>query len=307
MSNLWENLAQYYGNAAGNGNNNNITTGAWGMDTGNADALANYTPEQQTLFNQMMYNMTHGQGGNTSWFGNQPAPSMPGFNYVPETYYDKRFIGYQNQNPQRTTAINSLLRGTPAYDVNTEATRNYWENTLAPIQRQTFQEETLPMLRESFAGPGYWSSRRADAESDAIQNFGRDMAAQESNLYYQDELARRQALESAANRIGTGIQGSVSDQEMRGEAAAYARQVRQEEVAADIQRWLSGEALPRADGTMAWNPTNNPQTQLALAMLGLSPFSYASDNDSNWYDSILGGAGGGIGQGLGMGLMSLLG
>jgi hypothetical protein len=235
--------------------------------------LETMSPEQKALFNQLL-------GGATSEYG-KATPSTPFQTYVEPTQYDTAYLnkafGPEGQATEQATnqALMNVLSGKPAYDINEDATRKYYENYVrAPMMRE-YQETTAPLLAESFSGPSYWSSGRADATQKSISDLTNKLNESWYNLAYQDELARRQALESAAGRQVQGLSAAPgvaqSNITSYATAAAYARQIEQERIASQMARWLSGENV---DGQ--YISAYNPNVQLAMSLMGVQPFTYAT-------------------------------
>lgn len=251
-----------------------------------------YTPEQEALLKLLT---DKAKAGLTSG-----AASYPGQTYAAQNPLETSYLNYDTG--ARQTAISNLMSGQPAYDTSPEATKQYFENTIKPAyQKQFFGDATNPgtlaLLEQQFAGPNYWSSNRANQVSNAIQNYGTTLSSKESELLYQDELARRQALENAMGRVSTGVTQDLASQTAAGTAGAYARGIEQEKIAADLQRWLAGESVGgvRSD-------VYNPYNQLALAILGLTPYAFGENTETKGpglLTGLLGGMSGGIGQGVG--------
>jgi hypothetical protein len=227
--------------------------------------LETMSPEQKALFKQLL-------GTATSQMG-QATPSYPNQSYVSTLPIEQSYMdlasGKDTSSPAGQALLN-VLQGKPAYDINPEATQSYYENSIRDPMVREFNKTTLPGLTESFSGPGFWSSNRANATTDAYSDLQNNLMTQWGNLQYMDETARRQALENAAGRQATGAQNAVTN---AGNAGAYARQIEQEKVASDLARWLSGEAI---DGRSV--SAYNPNTQLALSLLGVQPFTYAQES-----------------------------
>ena len=247
-----------------------------------------YTPEQEALLKQLT---GKAEAGLTTG-----APSYPGQTYAAQNPYESAYLGYNTGARQQ--AIQSLMSGQPAYDTSPEATEQYFNKTIKPAyQTQFFGDSsnpgTLALLEQQFAGPSYWSSNRANQTSNAIQNYGTTLSSKKADLMYQDELARRTALENAMGRKATGVTQDIASETAAGTAGAYARSIEQEKIASDLQRWLAGESVGgvRSD-------VYNPYNQLALAILGLTPYAYGENTETEG-PGLLTGLMGGLGQGAG--------
>lgn len=235
--------------------------------------LETMSPEQKALFNQLL-------GGATDQYG-KPTASTPFQTYVDTTKYDQMYLDRafgpdaEKNNQATNQALLNVLSGKPAYDINEEATRNYYENSVrAPMLRE-YRDTTAPLLAESFSGPSFWSSGRANATQKSIEDLSNKLNESWYNLAYQDELARRNALESASNRQVQGLSAAPQLESQAvinyGNAAAYARQIEQEKIASQMARWLSGENV-----NGQYISVYNPNVQLALSLMGVQPFTYAT-------------------------------
>lgn len=227
-----------------------------------------YSPQQMALFNQLYGQISPGLSG--------PVPSYPGQMYTAttpeEAQYFKTVGTLPEQMPGRQKALETALSGKPAYEINPDTTAQFFEQGVKPQMLQEYRETTLPQLRESFVGPGFYGGARSQAEFKAGEHLATNLATARATLNYQDELARRQALTDAANRQAQ-IAPQVYEAGMSdiGTAGAYARMIEQEKKQADLQRWLMGETV---DGV---SPTQyNPFLTLAFNYLGLQPYGYGN-------------------------------
>lgn len=229
------------------------------------------SPEQKAMFNNML-------SGASSQYG-QPTESAPFQTYAPTTEQEQKYFDFVNtqspQNQASNEALLNVLSGKPAYEINPEATEQYYQKYIRDPALRNYKETTAPLLAESFSGPGYWSSGRANATQQSITDLSSQLDAQRAELYYKDELARRQALENARNLQIQGISvapnyyGQQANQ--LGTAGALARQIEQEKISSNMARWLSGEQMEgKSIGAY------NPNTQLALSLLGVQPFTYST-------------------------------
>jgi hypothetical protein len=200
------------------------------------------------------------------------VPTLPG-----EQAYLNLAGNQANAFPAYQTALNTVLSGQPAYNIDPSISANYFQNAILPGMRQQFANITLPGAEQSFAGPGYWGSARAQAEANAAANFGTAMTGMQANITYADELARRQALENAANRMaGAAPFAANFGMGATANAGEYARMIQQQQVMANYQRWLAGETVNGVTPTQY-----NPFLQLAFQYLGLAPFTYGQKSNQS--------------------------
>jgi hypothetical protein len=244
-----------------------------------------YTPQQQELLNRLTQQASQGSS--------QAAPSYPGMTYVPAQPLEQSYMdAVTASTPEREKAFSSLMNATPAYDVSPEATEQYWQKSLLPMYQKTFNETTMPQLTESFTGPSFWSSNRAEQTRKAVEDYGTQLSSAHSELLYKDELARRTAMENAYSRQA----GAISSEPFKelGTAGALARTVEQEKVAGELQRWLIGEEVGGQS-----NQAYNPYVNIALSLLGYSPYTYGENTQTSGggiLSNFIGGAGQGAGQ-----------
>ena len=248
-----------------------------------------FSPEQMKMFQGLM-----GQA-QQNW-GSAATP-FPRQSYVSTTPTEQQYFDYASgklKTPASTALLNAL-QGKPAYDINEQATEDYYQKSIKDPSVREFRETTAPLLNEQFSGPSFWSSGRAKAIGDATEDLTNNLSSARSNLYYKDELARRDALEKAAERSGLLSERAVAMEGDRfKEAGLYSRQIEQERLASDLARWLSGESI---DGQHV--DVYNPNTQLMLSLLGVSPYTYATQTTTKgpgFLNQLASGVGQGIGQ-----------
>ena len=237
---------------------------------------SNWTPEQEALFKQLLGQTTAGIG--------KSAPAYPGVTSAPinklESTYLEGAVGTPEEQAARSNALKSILTGTPAFEINPETSTNYYNEAFyAPAMRE-YETSILPQVMESASGAGFHSQDTLNSMFKSGADLETNLAAKRAELVYGDEQARRTALENAMGRqatlagsptnIQTGYNTSI------GTAGTYARQIENEKIQGDLARWLSGESVGGAEGSAAYNPN----TQLALALLGLSPYSYGTNTES---------------------------
>ena len=251
-----------------------------GGTTGEIKQLETMTPEQKALFNSLLG--TASQGGATT--------SAPFQTYSDTNQYEQQYMDLASGKTPSIAhdALLRVLSGQPAYDINPEATQSYYENSIRDPMVKEFNKTTLPGLNEQFAGPGFWSSNRAGAITDAYGNLNSSLNNQYGQLQMADEQARRTALQNAMNlqaQVAPGVdQAQITN---AGNAGVLARSIESEKIASQMARWLSGESI---DGQNV--QAYNPNTQLAMALMGVQPYTYAQQNTTTGkglLNSLLGG------------------
>lgn len=255
--------------------------GGGGESKSKIQQLPMWSPEQQKLFKGL-----HGLID----FDKPAAPSPP--MSVGRTPEEESYFSHIS-GLGRDAAMQKLLAGRPAYDVSPEASKAYFEGTVRPQYLRELQETILPQIEESYAGPGYYGSSRPRAVTRAVGTTTDKINEAYSQLMYQDELARRSALDTAMGRVLPAEQ--VYSGEL-GQAGQLARMIEQEEVAGDLQKFLMGEEV---DGKSS--QFYNPGVNLALSLLGFQPFTYGTKTTQTSGDllyNMLVGAAPGIGKAL---------
>lgn len=232
-----------------------------------------------------------GQHGGLLGLMSGPAPSYPGQMYVPTTEQEQRYFDFVNNLAQNKTFSN-LLSGEVPYEIGPEWAENYYEKGIRDPALREYEEVVLPQLRESYAGPGYWGSARARAETSAAGDLASELSARKSKLLYDEELARRSAIESAYSRVLPTTQFYTDEMQ---EAGALQRQIEQEKVLANLQRWLMGEEVGGS-----FNLAYNPGWNLALGLLGIQEQAIGTVTDREEGGGLLSGGLNALGKGAGM-------
>lgn len=237
--------------------------------------VSNWTKEQKAVFRDLYPMISKGllqEGGATAYPGKMYVARTP----EEEAYFKAVGGDLPDYLKSRQTALDSVLSGNPAYNITPETTEEFYQQAVRNPALREFEQITKPAITESFAGPGYWGSARAQEESRASENLASELSARRATLGYEDEHARRAALESAAGRqAATALPAYQAGIEQLGSAGQYARMIEQEKVASDFQRWLSGETV---DGVTP--DQYNPYLQLAFQLLGMSAFSIGNKSSS---------------------------
>ena len=198
----------------------------------------------------------------------EAAPTYPKSMYVPKTAEEQAYLQAVPGLAGEVGAARGRL-GQPSFAPTPETTEEFYQQAIRAPMMQEWGETVEPAIREAYAGPGYWGSARAGAQAKGAETLATTLGAKRAELAYQDELARRGALETAAGREAT-YAGPMATTEagMLGTAGEYSRMIDQEKVTADLQRWLMGEEVEGVTPTMY-----NPFLQLAYQLLGLEPYA----------------------------------
>ena len=114
---------------------------------------------------------------------------------VPKGTLDKNITG----------ATNRALSGKPSTEINEGTTTNLINKAIVNPLNQQFKENTLPSIGASVAGAGFSGSQRVKATQRASDQLNRTIGEQSAKLRFDDERARRDLAESAANRSASSI------------------------------------------------------------------------------------------------------
>lgn len=137
--------------------------------------------------------------------------------------------GYQQ--PQQTDPYAEVYANIDQYvsQFNPQAAQNYWQQTMKPMYEQAWGQ-IAPQVEAAYAGPGYYSSARANALTQAKADIGRQETGAYGNLMYNEELMRREAQGQRAN-IMAQIASSQASQR-------YAEQMfNKQQAAREHQTW----------------------------------------------------------------------
>lgn len=222
-----------------------------------------YTPEQRKWMSEALslYGPEMGKG-QTSYTGERVAPFTEGqqaaLDVIPS--YAQAF-SLERGMPlfgETGEAIKKTLAGeTGAQTITPEQTEAYFKRVFEQPAKYAFEKEILPSVKESFAGPGYWSGARAKAQAEAGENLWSYLGEKRGELDWNTLMANRAAEEARAQRIA-GITpaamayGQMPTREamMRltgGEElykfASMEQQQQQAEINASIQKFEEGKRL----------------------------------------------------------------
>jgi len=230
-----------------------------------------WAPGQWSTFRRLVPLIQRGMSG--------PAPAYPGRMYVPTTEAEQQYLWYvQGMLPDIMARSRALTRSLtqPAYEVNPQATEEFYQRGIRAPALYEFRNVTLPQVRESFVGPGFYGSARAEAEADAAERLALTLSQRRAELAYSDELARRKALTDLAQRAaGAGLGAEQLGYGQLAGAGELERTIEQERTFSQLQRWLMGEQV---GGVIPWQ--YNPFMRLAFAVLGLNPYVVATEGRS---------------------------
>lgn len=116
---------------------------------------------------------------------------------------------------QTLDTLSKIMSGqTGAQPITEQQATDYYQNVIASPAMKQFQETTMPTVKENFAGPGYWSSAKANAATKAAQDLNAGLDTQRYQLGW-DVIKNNQAVEADnANRVLSAINPALQAAEM---------------------------------------------------------------------------------------------
>ena len=165
-----------------------------------------YTPEQAQWMSKALdiYGPSLGQG-QVSYPGTRVAPLATGqagvLSNIPNLLSS---LGMSTDMPlygETGTTLSGLLSGDiGAQPITPEVEGDYFARAIKQPTMKQFKEETLPGIKESFAGPGYWGSARANEVAEAYQDVGDWLGQQRAQLAWDTQLRNQEIQEAKAGR-----------------------------------------------------------------------------------------------------------
>lgn len=251
-----------------------------------------YLPSQANWLGQALelYGPTLGKG-EESFPGQTVAPFSPAQKQALDVGDFMKYFSPDSGIPlygETGTALSGILSGTTgAKPYTKEAAEKYFTSTIENPAYKRWSENIRPEIESAYAGPGYWSSARANAVRKGATDMGDWLGQQYGGLMWDVEQANREIEEAKAGRalsgIGLGMEyGRVPTSEAaarltgRGgvfELLGQEQAQRQAEINADIQRWASEKRITDPE---------NLEILMNLLNMGYST-SVARDYGAGWF------------------------
>lgn len=244
-------------------------------------------PSQISLLNQLSKLLLEQLGGE----GGEPkgVEPYPGQMYAGEQPLQTALFSYLSGAPQTAQALQQtgmqFITDQTPYDY--EAERRFWEQAFVQPTREAFYEETVPALREQFAGQGALDSsgfNRALARE--AQRMETGLGSQLANILY---TGQQSYLNRQLAQRGVGL--SALDQALA--------QIGMLSAAGQMQQQLA--QLPLTEQYQKWayqQPYSNPWLPLISPALGTVPYQVDTVVQQG-SPGLLGAMAPGIGFGLG--------
>lgn len=228
--------------------------------------------EQQKLLEESLGQFLLGRIG-------QGLPRFPGELVAPLSEYEQAGLGRLSAflapgeaplGEEQAQSLTRLLEGeTPDFFTPERATE-FFETAIRRPQVRRFEEETLPVLRESFIGPGsFYSSARVEAERRARRDLEERLAGEEAALQLGFEERRAELRENALDRVGKALQlAPLVTESIRNFPIEQARAAM--DLGALPRTLAQAELTAEMDEFIRTLPENNPVINLALNMMGIA-------------------------------------
>ena len=125
-------------------------------------------------------------------------------------------VGFESLLPGQA-GVSESLQASLLAALGGQFPEEYFSTAIADPMRRTFEQETLPGIKEAFVGPGtYWGTARAGAEVKGRERMEEDVAGKRAELAYQTQL---QALQAALAYLGLDLMAAYQPYE-EGEGGA---------------------------------------------------------------------------------------
>ena len=179
---------------------------------------------------------------------------------------------------QAGQALGGLLTGqTGAEPFNPKSIDNYYRQAIEQPAMQQWSDYIKPEIQEQYAGPGYWSSARANAVTEGSEDMQQWLGAQRAQLEWDTLQSNRNIEEAKANRalsaVGQATAYPSAGLQAIGQVANLAgisQQQAQAEINASIQKFAEENRL-----------TDPEDMQILLSLLGMNFSTGYSRSDSN--------------------------
>jgi len=225
-----------------------------------------WTPEQQVVSRSLSRMLLQELGRPLpQWTGPYTVPLQPQ-EYA--TLEALRELAASPPTPWRLAA-----EGYTPWLPSREAMERYWREALVEPVMKEYRETLLPELRGSFRH-AFWGSERLAAERELAEDVAARLAAERARLAWQEEMARREALERAferqleASRWLAALPVAAAEEEAR--LGALERAIREADLERRMREWLRTR------------PEHSPYLQAALSYLRTMPVSYYFPPPSPW-------------------------
>jgi len=180
---------------------------------------------------------------------------------------------------QGETALSRALSGQPAWDTDLGKAEDYWNQAFYQPALNQYQRQTLPQIRENFAGfGGYRTSGREEAERRSLNDLITNLQGERAGLLWNEVQSGRQAQESALQRALQAVPTAQAYQlgglnTLLG-AGQTQYQLEQAPLEEQYQNWLYQQ------------PYNNPYLQMAQGTAGQQLNNPYVVQDTPWYSNL---------------------
>ena len=248
-----------------------------GSSQGSVQNKSGLTAEQQAAMAEL-WKLLSGQLSQP--MAGYPGQTVAGMTGAEQTSQDLLSQYLQAPVNPLLTQASEILSSTMGR-MTPEAMASFWETNIAPQQERLFREQTMPGVKEAWAGPGgggYWSSGRASAQQRAGEVFGEQQATGLGNTIMRGQEFGAQ-LAPIAMQLGEYLDKlPVQKAEIAQALGSLPRVLEQAQMTSDFNEW------------MRLRPENSPYIQLMMQFIGLdTQYPVITPGEDNPWGGLLGG------------------
>ncbi len=227
------------------------------------------TPDQKKLLRQLSTLLGGQLGKSAEVYQGQIAPDASAL--------QNAFFGAQQGN---VDSFDQYAGGQPAYEIDPAARERVYNAQRASAMDEYDDFTRIAAEKYNARGSGRSGSIQRSFARGAAR-LGNQLNETRAGLEYQDELSRRSALESGANRGLGALQGQQGALGMLGQAGGLQRDIQGQQNTEAYNRWQAGQAyanpwmqyLPQVFGTQAFTPgTQSNETGIIGSGIGQGLF-----------------------------------
>lgn len=262
------------------------------QDSSSQQQSTSYTEEQKQ-------GLTKALNVYTPLIGQNPASKIyqgqrvAGTNQTQNNVLDQ-LAGISTQNPytaaqaiplynQTGSTLEGILNGTSgAQPLSIDQANQTFQDTRINPAMKNWNQNVAPSIREEYAGPGYWSSARADAVTKSGQDTADTLAAQRAGFLWDTENTNRTLQNENANRALAAVPQAMAygQQPINQQAAQVANLNQQYALASTQQQQQQNEIDASMQKFFEENQITNPNDMnILMSLLGLN-YSTSSGKSS---------------------------
>ena len=277
--------------------------GGSGGKTKSESTSTNKTPQQTQQLGEMIDLYAPAMGQNDKvWQGDRVAPMsglqqgvLTGAQNYTGLFSDPKTAGMPLFNETGQATKNILSGNMGAKPLGQNDVNSYFQETMYQPTMTALKDDVLPMVDESYAGPGFWGSARAKGRQEAIQDTTDTLGQQYADLNW-NVLQNNQGLEEAAasramSTIPSAMQyGQMPTENIRANIVNAASQVQGladifglgKEEQTQEQAELQAEIVRFAEQNQITDPDD---LAVMMSLLGMN-FTTSTGSGSSWNISL---------------------